>query len=43
MVVHFMLEATRQDYELEKLWTLGEKHDDQSRHMMLAAAEQEMY
>ncbi|XP_070569627.1 uncharacterized protein [Ptychodera flava] len=38
IVVHFFLPATREAYELEKLWTLGAKYDDQLRHLAEQAA-----
>ncbi len=28
IVVHFMLDETRQIYQIEKLWTLGHEYDD---------------
>ena len=34
MVVHFFLPEVREVYELEKLWTLGPKYDDQTRAML---------
>ncbi|KAM5156926.1 mitochondrial assembly of ribosomal large subunit protein 1 [Mantella aurantiaca] len=33
IVVHFMLPEAREEYELEKLWTL-QSHDDQLSHMV---------
>lgn len=33
IVVHFFLPEVREVYELEKLWTLGPKYDDQSKDM----------
>ena len=35
MVVHLMLPATRERFELEKLWALGENLDDQCRALRL--------
>lgn len=34
IVVHFFLPEVREVYELEKLWTLGPKYDDQTRAML---------
>ena len=34
IVVHFFLPEMRAVYELEKLWTLGSKYDDQSKAML---------
>lgn len=34
MVVHFFLPEVREVYELEKLWTLGPKYDDQTKAML---------
>ncbi|XP_002741539.1 uncharacterized protein LOC100371996 [Saccoglossus kowalevskii] len=34
IVLHLFLTPTRELYELEKLWTLGAKYDDQLRYMM---------
>lgn len=33
-MVHLMLEEKRQSLELEKLWTLGARFDDQMRALM---------
>ena len=33
-MVHFFLPEMRQVYELEKLWLLGPKYDDQYRAMI---------
>ena len=40
MVVHFLTEAAREKYELEKLWTLGRHHDDQYQAMQRILEEQ---
>ena len=40
MVVHFLTEAAREKYELEKLWTLGHHHDDQYQAMQRILEEQ---
>ena len=32
--MHFFLPEVREVYELEKLWTLGPKYDDQSKAML---------
>ena len=40
MVVHFLTEAAREKYELEKLWTLGHHHDDQYQSMQRILEEQ---
>lgn len=32
--MHFFLPEMRAVYELEKLWTLGPKYDDQSKAML---------
>lgn len=32
-VVHFLTEQSRKKYELEKLWTLGHRYDDQYREL----------
>jgi len=34
IVVHFFLPDVREVYELEKLWTLGPKYDDQSKSIL---------
>ncbi|XP_078344252.1 uncharacterized protein LOC144629882 [Oculina patagonica] len=34
IVVHFFLPEVREVYELEKLWTLGPKYDDQTKAML---------
>ena len=34
IAVHFFLPEVREVYELEKLWTLGPKYDDQSKAML---------
>ena len=40
MVVHFLTEAAREKYELEKLWTLGRHYDDQYQAMQRILEEQ---
>ena len=40
MVVHFLTEAAREKYELEKLWTLGRHHDYQYQAMQRILEEQ---
>ena len=40
MVVHFLTEAAREKYELEKLWTLGRHQDDQYQSMQRILEEQ---
>lgn len=32
--MHFFLPEVREVYELEKLWTLGPKYDDQTKAML---------
>jgi hypothetical protein len=34
MVVHFFLPEVREIYELEKLWALGPKYDDQYKALV---------
>lgn len=34
IVIHFFLPEVREVYELEKLWTLGPKYDDQTKAML---------
>ena len=39
MVVHFMLPAARNHYQLEKLWTLGPRYDDQFQAVLREVTE----
>ena len=34
IVVHFMMTEAREEYQLEKLWTLGGKYDDLLQEMI---------
>ena len=40
-MVHFMSEEAREQYELEQLWTVGPRYDNQCREMAEILAKME--